>query len=222
MTKEPQPVRKAVFPVAGLGTRFLPAILARFARSHPGVNVDVVIDGSPTLREAVARGQLDLTLTTVRADDPVDQPGRDKAGRIVFTEPLAWVGLEGGIAYDRNPLPLALSENGCPWRAAALAALDAAGRGYRIAYSSFHSAGQEAALLADLAVAPFPASVIEPPLQRLDERFGLPEIGDYHIILSKNAHAGPAADALADHVIDAFRDLAAGRSQTPALGVFAG
>lgn len=187
------------------GTRFLPSFLARFARTHPGVNVDVNLDGSPRLAEKLKSGELDLALYTASPDSDLA-----KTGEIVFTEPLVWVGLEGGIAYDRDPLPLAVSTAGCPWRRAARLALDDAQKPYRISYTSFHSAGQEAALLADLAIAPFPASVIESPLQVLDERHDLPPIGNYHIILSESPRAGKATDAFAEHVTECFRELSLG------------
>ena len=187
------------------GTRFLPNFLARFARSHPGVNVDVSLEGSPGLAQKMKNGELDLVLYTARPDSDLV-----KRGEIVFTEPLVWVGLEGGVAYDRDPLPLAVSTSGCPWRRAARIALDNAQKPYRISYTSFHSAGQEAALLADLAVAPFPASVVEPPLQILDERHDLPDIGNYHIILSQSPRAGKATHAFADHVEECFREMALG------------
>lgn len=184
------------------GTRFLPNILTRFARSHPAVNVDVHLDGSPPLLQKLKEGQLDLILYTARPDSDLA-----RGGEIVYTEPLAWAGLEGGVAYSRNPLPLALSVSGCPWRKAARIALDKAEHPYRIAYQSFHSAGQEAALLADLAIAPFPTSVITPPLQKLDARHGLPDIGDYHLILKEAGNAGKASDAFASHVIACFREM---------------
>ncbi|WP_150522563.1 LysR substrate-binding domain-containing protein [Roseibium sediminis] len=185
------------------GTRFLPNFLARFARSHPGVNVDVSLDGSPQLVEKLKARELDLILITARPNSELA-----RRGEIVFTEPLVWVGLGGGIAYERDPLPLAVSTSGCPWRRAARLALDKAGKPYRISYTSFHSAGQEAALVADLAIAPFPASVIEPPLQILDDRHGLPEIGNYHIIMEQRPQAGRATQAFASHVIECFREIA--------------
>ncbi|MBO0346847.1 LysR family transcriptional regulator [Roseibium sp. CAU 1637] len=184
------------------GTRFLPTFLSRFARSHPGVNVDVHIDGSPKLLAEMQNRDLDLVLYTARPDSDLA-----KGGDIVFTEPLVWAGLEGGVAYERDPLPLAVATSGCPWRRAARMALDGMQKPYRISYTSFHSAGQEAALLADLAVAPFPASVVEPPLQILDERHNLPDIGNYHIIMKQRPRAGKAVRAFAEHVEECFREM---------------
>lgn len=190
---------------ADFGTRYLPNILSRFARSHPGVNVDVHLDGSPALEEKITKGELDLVLSTVRPGAPMPS-----ATDVVFSEPLVWVGLEGGVAYQRDPIPLAVSTPGCPWRRAARIALDAAQKSYRISYTSFHSAGQEAALLADLAIAPFPVSVVEPPLQVLDDRHDLPAIGDYHIVMKQRPRAGRATHAFAEHVEECFREISLG------------
>lgn len=185
------------------GTRFLPNILNRFAKSHPAVDIDVKVDMSTVLTDQVARGTLDLSLITTAYGADARQ-----LGERVFTEPIVWAGLEGGVAYERRPLPVALSVKGCAWRERALTALDRAGIGHRIAYSSQHSTGQKAAVLADLAIAPFPGGLIEPPLQRLDEqRYGLPIIGNYHISLLRAGQVGEAAEALAQHVIDSFRDI---------------
>src|SRR5699024_5603434 len=157
-----------------VGTRILPHALARLARSHPAVQVEVVTGRSADLLARQGEDVLDLVLVTVgEQDTPPD------LGEIVHSEPLGWAGLRGGVAYQREPLPLAVARHGCAWRTMALAALDHAGIDYRVAYMSEHCAGQEAALVADLAVAPFPASLIHDPLQALDEEAGFPPLGEY-------------------------------------------
>jgi DNA-binding transcriptional LysR family regulator len=187
------------------GTRFLPNILCRFARTHPAVDVDVTLDMSNALLDKLDEGLLDLTLvTTAFGPEALDR------GQIVYTEPLVWAGLECGCAYEQRPLPLALAPQGCAWRTTSLDALDKAGIAARVAYSSPHCAGQMAAIYADLAIAPFPQSLIEKPLERLDERHGLPSLGDYHIVLARHPNIGPAGEALARHVVESFRDIAHG------------
>lgn len=188
------------------GTRFLPNILGRFARTHPAVDVDVTLGMSFELLRHLDEGGLDLTLVTTALG-----PEALTRGRVVHTEPLVWAGLDCGCAYERRPLPLALAPQECAWRTTALARLDAANVPYRVAYSSPHCTGQMAAIYADLAVAPFPESLIAPPLERLDERHGLPPLGDYQIVLACRPNLGPAAEALADHVVESFRDIARGR-----------
>ncbi|HET8790495.1 MAG TPA: LysR family transcriptional regulator [Modicisalibacter sp.] len=185
-----------------VGSRILPRVLAQFARSHPAVQVDVVVGRSVDMLERLDAGELDLALVTAGNE------GLDSArGEIVHTESLAWACLDGGIAQERSPLPLALANQGCAWRAMALSALDRSGVAYRVAYTSENCAGQEAALLADLAVAPLPLSMVRAPLRKLGDEAGLPLIGEYRIILVHGANAGSASGVLAGHIIDAFRNL---------------
>lgn len=185
-----------------VGTRILPGVLSQFARSHPAVQVDVIVGRSADMIRQLDRGKLDMVLVT--AGSRGLESGR---GEVVHTEQLVWTGCEGGVAFQRQPLPLALAGHGCVWRSAALAVLDRAGLSYRIAYISEHCAGQEAVLQADLAVAPFPISLVQSPLQRLDQALGLPALGNYQIVLLRRDDLGPATEALAGHVIEAFRNL---------------
>ncbi|WP_104202889.1 LysR family transcriptional regulator [Billgrantia saliphila] len=183
-----------------VGTRILPSVLAQFARSHPAVQVDVVVGSSREMLARLDAGELDLVLLTA------GNPGQEPRGEIVHSEPLVWVGREGGIAAQRSPLPVALAHQGCAWRGMALDALGRAGVSYRIAYSCEHCAGQEAAMLADLAVAPFPVSLVRPPLRRIDPSL-LPPLGEYQLAIVKRGGIGQACEALAGHVMAAFGDL---------------
>ncbi len=185
-----------------VGTRILPGLLAQFARSHPGVQVDVVVDRSASLIDQLDNDELDLTLVT--AGNQGQDPTR---GEVVHTEPLVWAGREGGIAAQRAPLPVSLAAPGCCWRAMALETLDNAGIGYRVAYTSIHCAGQEAAMVADLAVSAFPASMVKPPLTRLGAESGLPPIGDYQILLLRRGSLGSASETLAGYVKEMFEGL---------------
>lgn len=183
------------------GSRFLPSILKRFATSHPGVVVDVVVDKSSGLREKVKAGKLDLTLISCAPGSRIDDNME-----IILEEPLVWAGVKGGCAHLLEPLPVSMWEEGCAWRSNAVSALTDAGHDYRVAYMSAHSAGQKAAVLADLAVAPFPKSLIEAPLVILNEVDGLPSLGTYYIGLIVGSAMGEAACAVADHVKAAFYD----------------
>lgn len=184
------------------GTRFLPNILSRFAAVHGAVDVEVLLEPSVQLLQRLEDGSLDLTLITTSHGDK-----GDRSGEVIFTEPLVWVGLKGGIAWEREPLPLALATHGCSWRQSALDVLDRAGKSYRIAYGSSHCAGQQAALLADLAIAPFPASLVAPPYRRLGQNEDLPKLEIYDIRLLKRPDLGPAGEALAAEVKASFLAL---------------
>ena len=125
------------------GERVLPSVLKRFAQSHPAVAVDVTIDLSGKLRRRLGDRELDITLMTSCRNVPPD-------AEILLTEPVVWGGARGGSAHLREPLPVSLWEEGCVWRADALEALTNAGRSYRVAYMSAHTAGQRAAIGAGL------------------------------------------------------------------------
>ncbi|MFM9270092.1 LysR family transcriptional regulator [Halomonas elongata] len=185
-----------------VGSRILPRVLSQFARSHPAVQVDVMVGRSIELLERLDKGELDLVLATAGNEGfPADR------GEVVHTEPLVWAGREGGVALERSPLPLAMANHGCAWRRMALSALDDAGLAYRIAYISENCSGQEAALLADLAVAPLPRNLVRAPLSALGDESGLPPLGDYRVLLLRSGRGGEATDVLAGHVVDTFRGM---------------
>jgi len=185
-----------------VGTRILPAVLAQFARSHPATQLDVVMGRSSDMTARLDAGDLDLILIT--AGNTGQEKGR---GKIVHTEPLIWAGREGGIAAMKTPLPVSLASSGCAWRSIALNALDQAGIDYRIAYTSEHCSGQAAAMIADLAVAPFPAGLVKPPLHKLGKEYGLPSLGDYQILMIQKQTTDDTCTVLAGHVVEALQGL---------------
>lgn len=184
------------------GERMLPSILKRFARTHPAIAVDVTIDLSGNLRRRLGDRQLDLALMTSCRNVPAD-------AEVLLTEPVVWGGARGGTAHLREPLPVSLWEEGCVWRADALDALAAAGRDYRIAYMSAHTAGQRAAILSDLAIAPLPRSFIGDEVVALGPADGLPELSNYNLVMVVGPEASPPVRALADHIratMESFRE----------------
>lgn len=182
-----------------IGDRVLPSVLTLFACSHPGVEVEVNVGRSVDLVAKLDAGELDLTLINA-GNDGLD----DSRGEVIYSEELVWAGRDGGLAMQRSPLPLALANPGCAWRRTALDALDRQGLAYRIAYSCEQCAGQEAAMTADLAIAPFPRSLVRPPLRRLGAEQGLPALGEYHIKLILGHQRNDAVEVLARQMVQAF------------------
>jgi DNA-binding transcriptional LysR family regulator len=180
-------------------TRFLPRILARFAATHPMVQVDVSCFPSTELAGMFERGQIDIGLMSVGRTCNIAG-----TGTIMHREQLVWAGIRHGTAHTRRPLPLAASGSTCCWRTTATERLDKAGIAYRVAYSSAHYVGQVAAVLADLAVAPLPRSVLDGDLVPIEDR-SLPPLGFYEIQMVRAPSAvGPAVDALAMHIEQSF------------------
>ncbi|MDI9245392.1 LysR substrate-binding domain-containing protein [Marinobacter sp. CHS3-4] len=182
-----------------VGTRILPSLLAQFSRTYPAVQIDVMVDSSRTNLKRVDSGELDMALI-VNGNE-----GQNARGEVVHSEPLVWVGREGGIAAHQSPLPIALAPTGCVWRRMATKALDQENISYRIAYTCEHSTGQEAAMIADLAIAAFPLGLVRSPLRKITDS-SLPDLGDYQISLVRG-QSNPITDALASYVREAFADF---------------
>ncbi|MDZ5698216.1 LysR substrate-binding domain-containing protein [Chelativorans sp. M5D2P16] len=181
------------------GERVLPSVLRRFSQSHPAIAVDVVIDQSVNLRKRMAARQLDITLLTCSGDLE-----REVGVEVLLSEPIVWAGAKGGCAHLREPLPVSLWEEGCVWRNAAVTALGELGRDYRVAYMSAHTAGQRAAILGGLAVAPLPKSFIGEDLVELGPQDGLPKMGNYNLGMVVTPDASAPVKAAADHIRATF------------------
>lgn len=180
------------------GARIMPMVLKRFAETHPNVQVNVIIETSDLLRKRFEDGQLDVMVYT-------GQPNTlDTKSVVLLEEPLVWAGVKGGSAHTRDPLPLSMWEEGCAWRSGAVKALNECGRSWRTAYMTAQTMAQRAAIISDLAIAPFPKSFIEDPLVELDERHGLPPLGTYQIRMQLKDNPGCCSQAVADHVIACF------------------
>ncbi|MBE7185234.1 MAG: LysR family transcriptional regulator [Methylobacterium mesophilicum] len=184
------------------GEQVLPTVLKRFAQTHPSIAVDVTIDQSSNLRRRMDDRALDITILTAGPKTLAE------GAEILLTDPIVWAGAKGGSAHLREPLPVSLWEEGCAWRAGALEALGRAGRDYRVAYMSAHTAGQRAAILSDLAVAPLPKSFMGSDLVQLGTKDGLPEIGTYSLALLVAPDTAAPVRAVADHIRAAFAGFA--------------
>lgn len=126
----------------------LPETLRRFRASHPGVRLSARVAGSGDLAEAVARGAVDLALREAEAGARPVTP--------CLTLPMIWIGAGApaadGAEAPGAPIPLILVEGPCPYRRAALQALDTAGLAWRCAYESPSLAALRAAVIAGLGV----------------------------------------------------------------------
>jgi len=179
--------------------RFLPPMLRRFDETHCGVTLNVIVDSTNNMVEMVREGTLDLAIVTRGAGFE----GTDET-EVLLREPLVWAGLKGGVAAERDPLPLSVWEEGCAWRDAGLKGLQDAGRDYRIQFQSAHISGQRAAILADLVVAPIPRSCLIGDVVEARPAAGLPPLPHYTLGLSVRSDPSSAVEAAADHLRASF------------------
>ena len=173
--------------------RFLPEILARFARTHPLVQVDVECRSSNQLVELVRKGELDASLITSEYGG--------FGTETVRIEPLIWVVSQRHCPHLQPVLPLAIAEAGCPWRKMTMATLEALQRPYRIAYASNNSNAVTAAVLSGLAVGVVPQISLRPAMRVLTEEEGFPPLGEFNIgLMRAPGKSTSAIEALASHV----------------------
>jgi DNA-binding transcriptional LysR family regulator len=180
--------------------RYLPTILKRFADSHPGVDVDVLCESSSSLRERLLHGDLDLTLIS-EGSEPAHWPATE-----LWRGKLLWITSQRHTPHRQDPLPLALARKGCIWRAAAIGALERAGRHARVAYTSATQVGTHAPVLAGLAVTVSTISWVPEGLRIVRTDEGLPELPEFGILLVKGRTPNqPLTDILAAHITETFR-----------------
>jgi DNA-binding transcriptional LysR family regulator len=125
---------------------WLPDVLGRFARAHPGVHVEARVDRSSALLDALGRGELDLTLAW--------HAGGESASRTEHLAwlPMTWIGPRDFARRHDHPLPLVMLEQPCLFRQQGLAALDAAGISWRLVFTSPSLSGLWAAIAAGLGI----------------------------------------------------------------------
>jgi DNA-binding transcriptional LysR family regulator len=183
--------------------RFLPEILARFARTHPLVTVDVDCLETQFLFERTRRGELDLSLVTFGCNISTDEPVR--------REPLVWVTSARHSTHLLDVLPLAVSHAACEWRSAVITALDKIGRKYRVAYSSPNSNAVNAAVQTGLAVGAVPELCVRPGMRILTEKDGFPALGSFEIgLMRKPGRSSSAVEALSRHVAESLANITPG------------
>jgi DNA-binding transcriptional LysR family regulator len=181
-----------------IAERLLPKVLKDFGESFPGIMVDVTVDQSLLLRKRMDEQRLDLALINC-ATRPFPT-----IGEVIHSEKLVWAGAKCGNAYLRDPLPISVWEDGCVWRQDAISQLDKHKRTYRIAYASAHTMAQRAAILSDLAIAPFPLSYVTEDMQVLGPKEGLPELINFDIRLLTAPNLSVPGKAVAESIKEAF------------------
>ena len=183
--------------------RFLPEILARFARSNPRAEVTVVCAATPMLLDALNGGELDVAIIThVRDKGPAE---------VIRREPLLWVTSQRHAAHEIDPLPVALGRPTCDWRRVALEALETAGRRHRLLYVSWNSAAVGAAVLAGLAVSVLPESALRPGMRVLGDADGFPTLPMVDIgLVRARGQPSPLMEALAGHIVSSLDNLSTG------------
>ena len=183
-------------------TTYVPPILRRFNATWPGVRVSLVAKNSFDLLEDLASGAVDLTITT-----DLDSVGRCE---VLKTDKLVWVGVPGGSAHRRTPLPIAIGGKTCRFRPVAIEAMRRVGREWRVVLQVPNQDAVNATILAGLAVGALLRYTVPSGLEILSPEAGLPELPAFKINLHLPKTGGSdIARELACHIRAEFASRAA-------------
>ncbi len=192
--------------------RFLPEIMARFARSNPRVELSVVCEPTINLDDLIRRGALDIALVT-QGDDK-------RRSEVVRSEPLLWVTSANHAVHEEAVLPLAVGRPTCIWRQSAIDVLEAARRDYRIIITSWSATVLAAAVLSGLAISVLPECALRPGMRVLGEAEGFARLPAFGIGIRRgHTKQNAVVDALAQHIIESLDNISS-PAQTAEIAPF--
>ena len=171
----------------------LTGLLARFANLHPEAQIFARVAGTADLLQMVDREQLDMIFGYAAADDPT-------AIKIL---PVAWYGAPE--LAGREVVALAVLEQPCRFREAAIAALDAAGRPWRITIESPNLSTLRAAVAAGLGLTSRTHLFLDDQAVLVDP--ALPLLPDVACIVARKRDIDPVTARLADLAAETVRSL---------------
>lgn len=146
----------------------------RLAQRFPRLSLSARVAQTAELERQLAAGELDLVLgTTLNRTPP-------SAGRMLGSEPLAWIASAPLRFAPRTEVPLVLLDPSCAVHRHACHTLARAGLRPRVAFVASGVLGVHAAVAAGLGVGLLNRAAIPPDLHRLGAASGLPDAGRLH------------------------------------------
>jgi DNA-binding transcriptional LysR family regulator len=172
----------------------LSGVLARFAKLHSETQLQVRVEGSAELLELLASDRLDVVLCMGPQEDPA----------AIKTAPMIWLG--DATLAEQDVLPLAVLEPPCRFRDAALSALEASGRRYRIVLETPSLSALRAAVDSDLGVTCRTDIVLKRAIEP-DQAESLPTLPQVAYVRHTRAGPHPTVSRLADVIRSAVLEL---------------
>ena len=170
--------------------RIVPTLLARFAETHPRVQVQLQSGVRPyEIAETLDGINLDLMIAL--------EPADSASGLVLRRERAVWATSVDRRPELRDPLPLALLHEGSLLRAWALASLSQTGRSWHEAYSSASGLSLGGALAAGFAVGAVRETRLHAGLRELTAEDGFEPLPSFQVTLVRARRGlGRAAEAL--------------------------
>lgn len=178
--------------------KYLTPALKRFAPRHSAIDIELFCEQSTSLIPRVESGDLDLAI--ISRDHP-------RQGKLLFHEPMHWVGSAEFDVWRRDPLPIAVYESASIARQGAINALAQQGRRYRAVYNSASVAGQIAAVESGIAIAALTRCSIPEHLEILDSQHQLGPLQPMEVAVyrSKASQGSIAVDSLYNLIVKTLR-----------------
>lgn len=174
----------------------IPAILKRMAQCYPRLRINLTSSFTDLMKEAMARGELDLVLTTE------ERPGA--GGEALARHDLVWVGAPGGSAWQNRPLRLGFEE-ACKFRPIAMTALDQADIPWELGFTGRSNQAVQAMISADLALTVRMRGAYSEGTEEVPSQAGLPGLGEIHVCLyDAGSQTGTMIDDLKGQIRAAY------------------
>ena len=189
------PVR--VGAAEGFGAALLAPLPERVRERYPAVELEVVCDFDAGLRQAAEAGSLDLALLVLGGEAP--------SAAVLGRPRLHWVGAPD-FAFDGDgPILVAGHPEGCPVRAAALAALEGQGVAHRMVLSTWSDRVLDRALQSGWALAAMPENQVPRDLKVVNRPSLLPKLDRIFVqLLERPTLEDDAAKTVGREIADIY------------------
>ncbi len=175
-------------------------VMAGMRDDMADMEIELVCDLSANLVAALQRQDVDLALVTLAS--------RPSSARISTEARLNWVYGHSFDPSDEGTINLAAYPEGCVFRRAMIAALEATHRSWRVAVQSRSHAGIMTAVRAGLAVTSMAAGTTPDGLIEMAQTDVLPALDTVPIyLMSQGERATPAARRIEDKIINELESV---------------
>lgn len=167
----------------------LPDLLRHFGRTHPRVRLDLRVGRSRELTAAYDQGLIEV-LIVMREAETSDELA-------ILREPMVWLAASVDPPAADDEMPIAVLDPPCGFRSAATAALEEAGRPYRLAATSPSLSGLRAAVRSGIAVTARTVRFLGDGVSVAPQTLLLPALPTAEFSLRLKPRADKAASSLA-------------------------